>query len=182
MTNSGKAKTNLSKKELKIETKNDLTNAMRLVNSKVISLHARNFLWKHMHRIFMYEWEDKTNKGRIACKSCELENIGIDHLFKCDMLNDVGNKLVKVLKVFDPGIKHEEILALNLSVGHLQADWLLSNMLYFIANNRRRCNLENCLAFLLSEFEVLKRSKFCNEELELSVQITIELLNNENNM
>ena len=98
------------------------------------------------------------------------------------MLNDVGNKLVKVLKVFDPGIKHEEILALNLSVGHLQADWLLSNMLYFIANNRRRCNLENCLAFLLSEFEVLKRSKFCNEELELSVQITIELLNNENNM
>ena len=171
--------------KLKTETKNenfDLTNAMRLVNSKVISLHARNFLWKHMHRIFMYEWEDKTNKGRIACKSCELENIGIDHLFKCDMLNDVGNKLVKVLKVFDPGIKHEEILALNLSVGHLQADWLLSNMLYFIANNRRRCNLENCLAFLLSEFEVLKRSKFCNEELELSVQITIELLNNENNM
>ena len=167
--------------KLKIETKNenfDLTNAMRLVNSKVVSLHVRNFLWKHMHRIFMYEWEDKSNKGKITCKSCEMENISAEHLLKCDKLNDVGYKLVNVLKVFDPGIKNDEVFALNLGIGHLQADWLLANVLYFIANNRRSCSLESLTAYLLVEFEILKRSKYCNDDLKLSVQITIELMNN----
>ena len=73
------------------------------------------------------------------------------------------------------GIRTEEILSLNLNVGHLQADWFLSHVLFFMANNRHRCNVQNCTTFLLSEFEVLKRSKHCNEDLELSVQILLEL-------
>ena len=164
--------------KLKIVTKNEnfeLTNAMRLINSKVVSLQVRNFLWKHMHRIYMYEWEDKINKGRISCRSCDEKDIDGKHLFQCDMLNGVGQKLWNVLKVFDPGIRTEEILSLNLNVGHLQADWFLSHVLFFMANNRHRCNVENCTTFLLSEFEVLKRSKHCNEDLELSVQILLEL-------
>merc|ERR1719312_1446714 len=131
---------------------------MRLINSKVVSLQVRNFLWKHMHRIYIYEWEDKTNKGR------------------CVMLNGVGQKLWNVLKVFDPGIKAEEIFSLNLRVGHLQADWILANSLFFIANNRNRCSAQSLTTYLLSEFEIFKRSKNCNDDLKMSIQIAIELL------
>ena len=84
-------------------------------------------------------------------------------------------KLLEVLKVFDPGIRPEEVLSLNLNTGHLQADWFLSNILYFMANNRNRCDVQSCKTFLLSEFEVLKRSKHCNDDLKISVQIIIEL-------
>ena len=169
--------------KLKIETQNekfDMSSAMRLINSKVLSLQVRNFLWKHMQRIYTYEWEDKTNKGRVSCKACDELDINSKHLFQCDTLNGIGNKLLNVLKIFDPGIIIDEILALNLSVGHIQADWLLANVLYFLANNRRRCNLDNCMSYLLSEFEVLKRSKYCNEELQISVQLVIELLHDSN--
>ena len=165
--------------KLKIEINNEnfeITNAMRLINSKVLSLQVRNFLWKHMHRIYIYEWEDKTNKGRVTCKSCGEFDINFIHLFQCVMLNGVGQKLWNVLKVFDPGIKAEEIFSLNLSVGHLQADWILANSLFFIANNRNRCSVQSLTTYLLSEFEIFKRSKNCNDDLKMSIQIAIELL------
>ena len=78
--------------------------------------------------------------------------------------------------MFDPGIKAEEIFSLNLSVGHLQADWILANSLFFIANNRNRCSAQSLTTYLLSEFEIFKRSKNCNEDLKMSIQIAIELL------
>ena len=98
------------------------------------------------------------------------------HLFQCTGLNGVGQKLWNVLKVFDPGIKAEEIFSLNLSVGHLQADWILANSLFFIANNRNRCSVQSLTTYLLSEFEIFKRSKNCSDDLRMSIQITIELL------
>ena len=163
---------------LKIESNNDdfeISNAMRLINSKTISLQVRTFLWKHMQRIYMYEWEDKMNKGRTTCRSCEENDIDGKHLFQCQKLCGVGQKMWEVLKVFDPGITIKEVFSLNLSVGHSQADWFLANVLFYIANNRNRCNMQSCKTYLLSEFEVLKRSKYCNEDLDFSVQIIMEL-------
>ena len=123
----------------------------------------------------MYEWEDKTKKGRTTCRSCDEKDIDGKHLFQCQKLYGVGQKMWDVLKVFDPGIQMKEVFSLNLSVGHSQADWFLANVLFYIANNRTRCNMQSCKTYLLSEFEVLKRSKQCDDDLSFSVQIIMEL-------
>ena len=59
---------------------------------------------------------------------------------------------------------------------HSQLFWLIANTLYFIDKNRRRCNADLYSAYMRSELEVARLSKFADDDMKTVLQIMVELL------
>ena len=59
-----------------------------------------------------------------------------------------------------------------------QVDWFVANALFYIAKNRDNINKDKMLSYLQSTRETLIRSKYCDDNLRLSTQLTIELFEN----
>ena len=86
---------------------------------------------------------------------------------------------MKILRVLDPDYTEEEVLYLTVIDRSLpQASWLIANTMYFIVNNRERCNMQNYKAFLKGELEVLERSQQADVDIVFSIKAIVECVGN----
>ena len=83
---------------------------------------------------------------------------------------------LQVLRIFDPLYSLEEILEFKAKEEHPQLYWFIALTLYYIDKNRKRCSTDLYRAFMWSELEVLRKSKYANEEMLQAVHIMLELL------
>ena len=83
---------------------------------------------------------------------------------------------LRVLRVYDPQYTFTEILEFRGKEEHPQLYWFIALSLYYVDANRRRGNLDLYRAFMWSEFETLKLSKFADEEMLMAINIMLELL------
>ena len=67
---------------------------------------------------------------------------------------------------------------IDLDAGFPQVDWLVANVIYYIAQNRGSCVKDKVLTYLMSTREILIRSRYCDEDLKISTLILIETLEN----
>ena len=143
-------------------------------SSKIISLPVRSHMWKLIHRIQFTEIEEaKVKLKNPTCKSCGEENIERVHLyFQCERVSDIGNNFLRVLKVFDPQYSPED----KGKEEHPQLFWFIANTLFYIDRNRKRCNSNLYRAFMRSEYETLRLSRFADFDMKTSVNIMVELL------
>ena len=155
-----------------------LNSALQFTNSKIIALPVRSHMWKIIHRIQFSEIEDAKVKLRSpSCRNCGEENIERIHLyFQCDSVAGIGRKFLRVLRVFDPQYSYEEILNFKGKEEHPQLFWFIANTLYYIDKNRRRCNGDLYSAYMRSEIEIARRSKFADDDMKTILQIMVELL------
>ena len=81
-----------------------------------------------------------------------------------------------MLRVYDPQYTFKEILEFKGKEEHPQLYWFIALTLYYVDTNRRRGNLDLYRAFMWSEFETLKLSKFADEKMLIAINIILELL------
>ena len=79
-------------------------NAVRIINSKMLSVSVRSFLWKFVHNISYLETDiAKIDRTSVKCKLCQQEGVEREHLMlTCNNLHGVGVALMKTLHVFNP--------------------------------------------------------------------------------
>ena len=70
----------------------------------------------------------------------------------------------------------EEVLDFKGKEEHPQLHWFIALTLYYIDKNRRRCSIELYRVYIWSEFEILKMSKYANDDILIVLKLMIELL------
>ena len=78
--------------------------------------------------------------------------------------------------MYDPQYTFKESLEFKGKEEHPQLYWFIALTLYYVDTNRRRGNLDLYRAFMWSEFETLKLSKFADEKMLIAINIILELL------
>ena len=79
--------------------------------------------------------------------------------------------------MYDPQYTFKEILEFKGKEEHPQLYWFIAlTLYYYVDTNRRRGNLDLYRAFMWSEFETLKLSKFADEKMLIAINIILELL------
>ena len=167
--------------KLKIESVYDqfsLRNIMEFTHSKLIPVCVRSHMWKIVHRIEYSEIEEaKVKLISPSCKHCGEQDIDRNHLyFHCERVVNIGIIFLRVLKVFDPQYSYEEVLEFKAKEEHPQLYWFIALTLFYIDKNRRRCSTELYRAYMWSEFETLKRSKYAKDEILIAMRVMLELL------
>ena len=83
---------------LRVEERNNnfKENALRVINSKFVSINVRSYLWKFVHNISYLETDVvKIEKTIVKCRLCHEESVEREHiLLTCNRLNRVGKALV----------------------------------------------------------------------------------------
>ena len=170
--------------KLRIEAEHpgvNLQKASLALNFKLVSLPARSNLFRCFHKLLYLEPEESKIKNRVAvCRLCDEQYITRNHIyFKCSKLYGIGRDFMKILRVLDPDYTEEEVLYLTVMDRSLpQASWLIANTMYFIVNNRERCNIQNYKAFLKGELEVLERSQQADVDIVFSIKAIVECVGN----
>ena len=78
--------------------------------------------------------------------------------------------------MFDPQYSLEEVMEFKAKDKHPQLFWFIALTMYYIDKNRKRGNRELYKAFMWSEFETLKMTKSADDEILMSINILLELL------
>ena len=135
-------------------------------------------MWKIVHRIEHSEIEEaKVKLTNPSCKLCGEMDIGRIHLyFQCEKVVGIGITFLRVLRIFDPQYSHKEVLDFKGREGYPQVQWFIALTLYYIDKNRKRCSTELYKAFMWSELEVLKRSKYTDDDMMIGATIMVEML------
>ena len=135
-------------------------------------------MWKLIHRVRYSEVDEA--RIRLTSPLCELcGDVDIDRIymyFKCEKLVTIGESFLRVLKVFDPHYSLEEIMDFKGKEEHPQLYWFIALTLFYIDENRKRGNRELYRAFMWSEFETLKISKWADDDFLMAINIILELL------
>jgi len=155
-----------------------LSNILEFTNSKFIPVSVRSHMWKIVHRIGYSEIEEaKVKLVSPSCKQCGEQDIDRIHLyFKCEKVESIGKMFLKVLIIFDPQYTFEEILDFKGKEEHPQLYWFIAMTLFYIDKNRRRCSTEMYKAYLCSELDILKMSRYANDEMLIGTQLMLEML------
>jgi len=155
-----------------------LQNILQFTNGKVLSLPVRSNMWKIIHRIKFTEIEEARVKlSNPSCKICGKEDIDRVHIyFECEKVHEIGEKFLQVLRVYDPQYTFTEILEFKGKEEHPQLYWFIALTLYYVDTNRRRGNFDQYRAFMWSELEILKLSKYADQEMLIAINIMLELL------
>ena len=91
-------------------------------------------------------------------------------------MKSIGDIFTRVLRVFDPQYSLEEVIEFKAMDEHPQLFWFIALTMYYIDENRKRVNCELYKAFMWSEFETLKMTKYADDEILMSINILLELL------
>ena len=165
------------KLKVQIENQNlDAECARSLVASKLLSLRARDTIWKHFHNVIY----DDIMKGKITnsapiCKLCSESGVDRIHIyFSCEKLNGCGREFMNVLKNVSQ-ISEEDIVDLNLSEESSHVTWFVSNYVFYVVNKREKCSPTLFKQHLLTEFETIKKSKHSDDILVAGLQAMINL-------
>ena len=155
-----------------------LSNILEFTNSKLIPVSVRSHMWKIVHRIGYSEIEEaKVKLVSPLCKQCGEQDIDRIHLyFKCEKVESIGKMFLKILRIFDPQYTFEEILDFKGKEEHPQLYWFIAMTLFYIDKNRRRCSTEMYRAYLCSELDILKMSRYANDEMLIVTQLMLEML------
>ena len=90
---------------------------------------------------------------------------------------------MKILRILDPDYTEEEVLYLSVIDASLpQASWFIANTVFYISKNRESCSISKYKAFLNTELETLKYSKFAEQSFVSSVGGLVELVGNMDGM
>ena len=89
---------------------------------------------------------------------------------------NIGVLFLRVLSIFDPLYSFEEILEFKAKEEHPQLYWFIALTLFYIDKNRKRGSTDFYRAYMKSELETLRMSKFANEYMPLAADILVELL------
>ena len=167
--------------KLRIESLYDdfsLQSSFQFTLSKVIPVSVRSHMWKLIHRIRYSEIEEAKIKLTITtCKICGEVDVDRIHLyFKCEKMKSIGDIFTRVLRVFDPQYSLEEVIEFKAMDEHPQLFWFIALTMYYIDENRKKVNCELYKAFMWSEFETLKMTKYADDEILMSINILLELL------
>ena len=131
-----------------------------------------SFLWKLMHDLLTTEERVNATVGN-ASASCRF-GCGVvadlEHcFFGCCLTNDVGNWLLSLVRKFEP-TNEANILKLK-TPSNDALDWIIAITLHLIWSSRvasKKANLQQCVAHLKAEAEIMKNTKFN----ELAEEIT----------
>ena len=174
--------------KLKIELENndvDLSKASLLLNAEFISLPVRSQMTRFFHKLIYFEPEEAKVKNKTAiCKLCDEPDISRNHIyFRCSKLFGIGREFMKILRILDPDYTEEEVLYLSVIDASLpQASWFIANTVFYISKNRENCSVSKYKAFLNTELETLKYSKFAEQSFVSSVGGFVELVGNTDGM
>ena len=135
-------------------------------------------MWKIIHRIEHSDIEEaKVKLVSPCCKQCGEEDISRVHMyFQCERVASIGKMFLKVLRIFDPQYSPEEVLNFKAKEEHPPLYWFIALTLFYIDKNRRRCSTEMYRAFMRSELEILKLSKYVNDDMLIVTNVMLELL------
>jgi len=155
-----------------------LQNILQFTRSKLIPLSVRSHMWKLIHKIRYSEIDEaRIRLTNPSCKICGEVDIDRIHMyFKCEKLVTISEMFIRVLKVFDPHYSLEEIMDFKGKEEHPQLYWFIALTLFYIDENRRRGTCELYRAFMWSEFETLKMSKWADDDFLTAINILLELL------
>ena len=155
-----------------------LSSIFEFTHSRLIPVNVRSHMWKIVHRIEYSEIEEaKVKLISPVCKQCGEQDIDRLHrYFKCERVESIGTMFLRVLRIFDPQYTMEEVLDFKGKEEHPQLYWFIALTLYYIDKNRRRCSKELYRVYMWSEFEVLKMSKYANDDILIVLKLMIELL------
>ena len=166
--------------KFKVESVNqnlNLESAVRLTSLKIFSPKVRSTLWKHFHNLIY----DDVIKGKIkncspVCKLCAESDIDRKHIyFDCAKYGGLGRKFMKVLSTY--GVKNElDVLNFGIFDDDLQLAWFASHYIYFVANNREKCNPESFRRYLLVEIDILTGTKFKETNVIENLSMLLNLL------
>ena len=121
--------------------------------------------------------EARVKLSNPSCKICGEEDIDRVHIyFECEKVREIGEKFLQVLRVYDPQYTFTEILEFKGKEEHPQLYWFIALTLYYVDTNRRRGNFDQYRAFMWSELEILKLSKYADQEMLIAINIMLELL------
>ena len=167
--------------QLRIELVYDdfsLQNILEFTRSKLIPTTVRSHMWKIIHKIEFSEIEEARVKLiSPSCNICGEFDIDRIHLyFKCEKVVNIGLLFLRVLRVFDPLYSLEEILEFKGKEEHPQLYWFISLTLFYIDKNRKKCTTDLYKAYMWSELETLRMSKYASEDMLLALKIMLELL------
>ena len=168
--------------KLKVEERNRnfKENAVRIINSKMLSVSVRSFLWKFVHNISYLETDIvKIDRTSVKCRLCQQEGVEREHLMlTCNNLNGVGVALMKTLHVFNPRYTEEDVLMIDLDPEFPQVEWFIANALFYISKNRENCTRNKIVTYLMSTLKTFAGSRFCDADSRLSIQVVIETFQN----
>ena len=169
--------------KLKVEIDNpDLNtqNAVSLVTSKLLSVNVRTIVWKYFHNVIHDDLRESRIKNSIPiCKLCLETGIDRVHIYyTCPKYKGCGRRLLEVMKTFDQDLREDDLVNLRIGDNTLDLMWIASNYLYFVIEYRENCTPQQFQQFLLKEFAIFKRSKFCDETLSTSLELMINLFGN----
>ena len=83
---------------------------------------------------------------------------------------------MKILKIFDLEFSEEEVLAFQLQTEFPQANWVTLNTLFYIYKSRKNISIEAFKSYLINEMETVRRSKFCDQDTEIAIDVLIEMI------
>ena len=166
---------------LKIEMKNQMLCLEKFVEvnkSKLLSQSVRSFSWKLFHNLLFVETEEARIRNRSPiCSTCGETDIDQIHIyFRCPKLKGIGQILMKILKIFDPEFSEEEVLAFQLQTEFPQANWVTLNTLFYIYKSRKNISIEAFKSYLINAMETVRRSKFCDQDTEIAIDVLIEMI------
>ena len=106
---------------------------------------------------------------------------GIDRVhiyYTCVKYKGCGKRLVEVMRTFGQYICEDDLVNLVIGDSTPASMWLAANYLYFVTEYRENCSPQKFQQFLHQEFEIFKKSKFCDENLISSLMMMINLFGN----
>ena len=159
----------------------DLKNALQFTYSRILPISVRSHMWKLIHRINYSEIEEaKVKLTTPSCNQCGEEDIDRVHLyFRCEKFLSISTTFMRILRVFDPQFTLEEVLEFKAMEEHPQLFWFIACTLFYIDKNKLRGNMASYRAFLWTEYETLKLSKYADEEMLCAIIIMLELVDEE---
>ena len=95
-------------------------------------------------------------------------------MLTCNHLNGVGVALMKTLHVFNPRYTEKDVLMIDLDPEIPQVEWFIANALFYISKNRENCTRNKIATYLMSTLETFARSRFCDADMKLSIQVVVE--------
>ena len=166
--------------QLKVQLDNsqlNIDNAVSMINSKILSLKVRTNIWKQFHCVVY----DDVIKGKIVnsspvCKLCTEADVDKNHIyFFCEKYKGCGHTVLKVLGNYGQ-FNQNDVLNMKIGTDNMDLMWLIANYLYFVTVSRQKCSPEQLKSYLITEFEVIRRSKYCDTNLETSLKMLVDQL------
>ena len=119
-------------------------------------------------------------KGKITnsiptCQLCGEPDADKIHLyFTCEKNNGCGRNFMKIMRTYSQ-YDENDVLNMKILEENPKLSWFAANYLHFVTTKREHCTPEYLKQYLITEFEVFKMSRHCDESMEAELRTMINL-------